>query len=551
MPRHVFPGAPGTLRLRARRAPRSSASRTRRRAPAGPGGRILARGRAGTCEPMVRVVVLRAARMLRGPSRESLQESEMESVRAWILATVVLSCGSVARAQIGGNGSDGPFTPTANVVLGGAFWPGSVFQFTTVYIPPGVTVECNGTGPVQIFSMGDIVIDATASQPPGAIRADGTPGSPGGGGGCPFGAPGGSGASGGGTGGNGGSCCGPGLYVPPSPGLGAGADINLSYSISPSRGPQGLPTLTEVQFLTELIGGSGGIGGGGCAGGGGGGGGGCLVLSAAGTILVNGVVSAMGGAGGPPPGGGIPGGGGGGGSGGAIVLRAGTSLTVSSAGTVSTEGGLGGAATGGPGRVRFESPPGTLTVAGTIVGIQENGIPFPPAQTTASTQVAFGGTGSPSVTIGGVSSLSTLAPPRPPGWVDVTVQDTWNSITLPRAFAYLPALEGGVSGNALTGGTVTVTLTATQNHWETVYVGLVLLPAPIPLPPIGYAQWIDGLIAPVIAGLNTNPSGVVTTTVPFPATPSALGLSVYLQGIDVVTPFPLLATLTNPVTVTF
>src|SRR5262245_12486206 len=115
--------------------------------------------------------------MLRGPSRESFQELEMESVRAWLVATIVLSCGSVARAQIGGTGVDGPFVPTSDVTLNANATNGGIFQFTDVYIGPGIAVTCSGTLPLQVYSTGNIVIDGMPGFSPGRLVADGGAGS--------------------------------------------------------------------------------------------------------------------------------------------------------------------------------------------------------------------------------------------------------------------------------------------------------------------------------------------------------------------------------------
>src|SRR5437773_137133 len=115
---------------------------------------------------------------------------------------LVLIGSSVVLAQTfnsGSTGVDGAFNPTTSVTR--PLPTDGVFNFTTINIPPGVTVTFTRNAantPVTILASGDVTIA-------GAINVDGSPGAPGssgtqlggnGGAGGPGGFDGGSGANG-------------------------------------------------------------------------------------------------------------------------------------------------------------------------------------------------------------------------------------------------------------------------------------------------------------------------------------------------------------------
>ncbi|GEM_PF-1384091 len=308
--------------------------------------------------------------------------------------------GGYGSSCLAGAGGDGAFQPTADTVLDTTDRPFG-FQFTSVHIPPGVTVTITGSHPAILRSQGDMLIEGILAADgkkgrsihelgyPSAYGGEGGPGghdgayaepadlllatwtSKGGPGPCggaggmwtdqtwtagtwPFPAlsagsdiPG----SGGGGGGSMGGGAGSGSSVA---GDGAGGGINTAADPS------------QPSFQLDDGGGSGGGGGGGVdrsptglpgdgvlayppdnGGAGGGGGGGVLNLTSAGLIAIEGIVSACGGDGGDNygsdlgyPGSGV---GGGGGAGGCILVQ-GQSVDVDG-GRLRVSGGSGG--TGG------------------------------------------------------------------------------------------------------------------------------------------------------------------------------------------------------------
>ena len=74
---------------------------------------------------------------------------------------------TVGGGGIGGDGSDGSFAPTEDVVVDTTGKP--LFQYTTMTIPTGVTVTVVGENPWDVKVQGDVTID-------GWIRSDGGPG---------------------------------------------------------------------------------------------------------------------------------------------------------------------------------------------------------------------------------------------------------------------------------------------------------------------------------------------------------------------------------------
>lgn len=180
-------------------------------------------------------------------------------------------------AQIGGDGSDGPFTPRKDVTLDTTHH-GGTFQFTTVRIPRGVTVTLTGPNPARLLSQGRVIIEGTLTADAKGI----TPG-PGGyrGGRTVWGWTGGEKGHG--------------------PGGGAGGRLLFDFPGKPAahatQGSGKAPTYgAAVPF--DLRGGSGGGGGWHYSrsqiGPSGGGGGGSLVLFADGDITISGTVSARG-----------------------------------------------------------------------------------------------------------------------------------------------------------------------------------------------------------------------------------------------------------------
>ena len=74
------------------------------------------------------------------------------------------------------DGSEGPLEPTENMVLSAG-----VHQFTTINIPSGVTVRADGTGVLELYATGDIIIEGTIDVS-GGNGAGASGGWPGGGG---------------------------------------------------------------------------------------------------------------------------------------------------------------------------------------------------------------------------------------------------------------------------------------------------------------------------------------------------------------------------------
>jgi hypothetical protein len=223
------------------------------------------------------------------------------------------------------------------------------FNFNNIDIQAGAVVTVQGTQPLAMLALGDILVD-------GDLIADGNPGvastgcnSPGGAGG--LGGPG--GFDGGEGGGNqrldGLPGLGPGAGNPGITDSSGGGGAGHSAQGTPGGGAHGgAGGPTYAVLLPTLAGGSGGGGASGDddgspgsgddGGGGGGGGGGAILLSANGTATVNGTISAQGGDGGQS---GCSGnsGDGGGASGGYIAVLAPSMPAVT--GTLDVTGGTG------------------------------------------------------------------------------------------------------------------------------------------------------------------------------------------------------------------
>ncbi len=194
-------------------------------------------------------------------------------------------------AQIGGNGSDGPFTPAVNTTLDTAI-NGGVFQFTTISIPAGVTVRALGPNPLILRVQGKVdidgVLDASGFHANLSSGGAGGPGGfAGGDGGVPWGQPGeGPGGGAGGAGSFGGCFAG-----------GGGGHATAGTGGSSGVSPGGGGTYGSA-YPFDLRGGSG-AGGWGCAvslggpGPGGGGGGGTVALLADGDGFYNGAAGSI------------------------------------------------------------------------------------------------------------------------------------------------------------------------------------------------------------------------------------------------------------------
>jgi hypothetical protein len=189
------------------------------------------------------------------------------SIEFWAMVASAIGClpfRGLAQVNTGSNGSDGAFNPISSTVIDMHDHPNGIYQYTSVNIPPGVTVtfipNANNT-PVTWLVQNDCLIA-------GLVDVSGQPNS---------GALGGLGGPGGWRGGNG----------TPVPTAGEGPGGGLTGSPGQCGGNSYLN-----QFLVPLIGGSGG-GGNSVAGGvGGSGGGGAILIAASGQITIQGTIGA-------------------------------------------------------------------------------------------------------------------------------------------------------------------------------------------------------------------------------------------------------------------
>jgi hypothetical protein len=322
--------------------------------------------------------------------------SSLASKSFAFVAIVWFSLGVPALAQFvsGSTGSDGALifqAPNPGQTITVIFNPASftppldpahdnIFNFTTITIPAGVTVQLvTGTlasGPVVWLATGAVDIEGTldlsgaTGHPPTnpAIQTLRVPAAPGPGGYT------------GGVGGNGGT-------LATEPGLGPGGGAAGGFN-----GCGGGGAFTGNSFLVPLFGGSGGGGQGGAGfGGGGGGGGGAILIASSSSITVNGTISANGGTAGSQ-GGALNGGGSG--AGGAIrlaapLLRGNGQLSVRGGGNTCNGGGN----NGGTGTVRLEAVQEEFT-GGFSGATVTSGTPFNtflPAAPPAITVVSVGG----------------------------------------------------------------------------------------------------------------------------------------------------------------
>jgi len=295
------------------------------------------------------------------------------------------------QTRIVGDHGTGPFMPTEDVLLDTS--KQSVYRFTSVLIPAGVTVRAVGSERLVLIVSGSVLIqgtldvsgedgadgvtDAGSPVPGGAAGAGGffgqdapnawvyAPGAVQRGGGQ-----GGAGATNGPGGGGGAGHSRPGV---------SGRPINVASGFGGVQ--YGVPQLTPP------FGGSGGGAGGtginpsgtDSLGGGGGGGGGILLLLAHGSVVVEGQILCDGGNGGAGASseGFVGAGGAGGGSGGSVRVRGSSIRLQGGFATVLARGGSGGLAGAGlgfsspgsaaaPGRLLFQAPAGAIDLSGGI-----------------------------------------------------------------------------------------------------------------------------------------------------------------------------------------
>lgn len=282
---------------------------------------------------------------------------------------------TLAAAQIGGDGRDGPYSPTSSTTLDTARGP---YYFTTFNIPAGVTVTCIGPNPVVLFATSTVTIAGTLNADGGSATsstggAGGPAGTRGGNGGNGASA---RGADGTGLGGGGGATAVAPFYAAVHGGGAGHSVVGLEGGL---RGGRAGGVYGQV-LPHDPRGGSG--GGGGAAlsgiGYGGGGGGGVIVIHAdlGITISATGVVTARGGDIVRTDAGNTNNAWGGGGSGGSIWIRSLSSLSLATGSQVRADGGVWSARTstgtwstpsGGNGFVRLEAYGVAPTVSGTVV----------------------------------------------------------------------------------------------------------------------------------------------------------------------------------------
>ena len=334
-----------------------------------------------------------------------------------LLAVVLTAQMSLAVFSSGSDGSDGAFSPSADVEV--ALPDDGVLQYTTVDIPAGVTVTFTKNAsntPVKILASGDVTIEGIINvsgknSPSVVVPGEGGPGGYGGGkGGLQISY----GVRGEGTGSGGGG--GPRTDYHAFSGCGGGAGYAVAggagdtYSGVLAPGGVGGFAYGNARLL-PLFGGSGGGGAGGTTGGvggSGGGGGGVILIASDTTITVNGTILANGGNG-------IAGtagltGAGGSGSGGAIRLVA---NAITGEGTISAVGGapVGGknctSGGGSVGRINLEAN-SLSRIAGTAPPYNSDDPPYYALEPPNMPTLAITSIGGESVT--GVASGSRTSP---------------------------------------------------------------------------------------------------------------------------------------------
>lgn len=271
-------------------------------------------------------------------------------------STLVLA--TLAVAQIGGNGADGPLLVTQGTVILDTTARPSGFDYTWITIAAGAEVRLSGTNPARLRSQGPVTID-------GWLNADGfaTTTSAGGLGG-PGGFDGGIGGRGmGGLGqGPGGGCAGWSsaggtLFGYPGPASHATAARAASWCGQTFGGP---PPIYGTAWPFDTRGGSGSGGNGaplswGVPGVGGAGGGGTIVLAADGPVVVRGRISVK------PPAGAAPA------SSGSILIQTTATLRIDGSVDASdTPGSVMPFTFGGAGFLRFDTHGEPATIVGTV-----------------------------------------------------------------------------------------------------------------------------------------------------------------------------------------
>jgi hypothetical protein len=388
--------------------------------------------------------------------------------------------------------------PTANATL--ALPPSGVFNFTTVNIPAGVTVQFtrNATNtPVTMLATADVTIAGTidVSGANGGAYVTGTATQNNGGPGGPGGFDGGAGANGvvstaGGSGlGPGGGGGGPG----PSLSYGGGGGFLTAGGGTGVGAGAGGPAYGTPNLL-PLIGGSGGGGGSsnfGSTAGGGGGGGGALLIASSGTITLTGTIRAFGGTSGYP---------GGAGSGGAVRLVA-TTITGST-GLIDLRGGIVQAgAAASVGRVRIEAF--TNTAAINLVGV-------PPSAFSSALPSTVTLPNAPTLTI---TSIAGVAAPASP-----TASFSIPDITLPAGTAN-PVTVALAASNIPPGTTVRVTVSGQTGGANS---GAAIL-----------AGTLAASTASASVTIPTDQPSVISASATFTLTASSGGGPLFVQGEEV------------------
>jgi len=270
------------------------------------------------------------------------------SILSFLLGcTCLVSPSAYAQVNSGSDGHDGAFNPTQNVTLDMADHPDGIYQYTSVNIPLGVTVNFAPNAankPVVWLVQGTCVISGVVDISGKAFE-------------YPNSGIGGLSGPGGGRGGHGGTS--------PANGLGPGGG-NAPQTVSQTGGYASYATKGDEapyygnpgniygnSYILPLTGGSGGAGS--FNGYGGLGGGGAILIASTDIIQINGSIKSTGGSGASNVASG---------SGGAIRLVA---KTVTGSGVLSTAGGM----SAGLGRVRIDAMENLFS--GTITGVFTEG----------------------------------------------------------------------------------------------------------------------------------------------------------------------------------
>jgi len=311
---------------------------------------------------------------------------------------------SFATFDSGSTGADGAFNPSADIEV--VLPSDGILNYTTVYIPAGVTVtfqKNQDNTPVYMLATGDVdiagTINVSGSTGTTIVPGEGGPGGYPGGFGAPASSPGGTGLGPGG--GLAGTC---------GSGGGYGAGGGQCY------GSPGGTTYGNERII-PLLGGSGG-GGGALIGRNGGGGGGAILIASSTTITITGNIYANAGAGAADAN--MRGGSG---SGGAIKLVA---NVIAGDGIIKAEGisGLSYMGAGGSGRIRLETYDMQRQAATSpAYSFGEPSSIFPPAPSTLSI-TAIGANPVPANPTGSYTQPDLLLPDTTVNPVSVDVSAT-------------------------------------------------------------------------------------------------------------------------------